>query len=460
MIAQPAISTPSPPQRQASQAQPQASANGFLALLAPDNASLLASAPAGNTPPAVTPANNNKPGSANNNNGNSTAATPYMTAPTATTIVPTAAINQAAPATPSNGDPSAASATNANQLLLNGTSIPSNPVLPASDPQAADAGNRTNDANGASGTNGASSTNGNSTDFGASVNARIAAGAPIYASQPSATMATVPPHLLNAATPETPAGAPAKTGADAAQKPATDPSDAPMPPSPGAATAGATAALHPSHVAADQSPTGSAGNQGADNTTPTAAADSANGGGNGGDAGAASTALAAQPNAPISTPAQIDAAVHTAAPYVPVGEQVALNLKQALAADNNEIRIQLKPASLGTIDVKLNLTQDGRVSAVISADRSDTLNMLKQDSGSLQQSLRDAGLNADSSSLSFNLRGDAQSFAQNSPQGGFSRGGGNTSGSAYLAAGSDNLSATGSTLASQSYHNGSLDIEV
>ena len=57
--------------------------------------------------------------------------------------------------------------------------------------------------------------------------------------------------------------------------------------------------------------------------------------------------------------------------------------------------------------MKLNLTQDGRINAVISADRSDTLNMLKQDSGTLQQSLRDAGLNADSSSLSFNLRGDA-----------------------------------------------------
>ena len=102
---------------------------------------------------------------------------------------------------------------------------------------------------------------------------------------------------------------------------------------------------------------------------------------------------------------------------IPAGEQVAVHLKQAAANGTNEIQIQLKPASLGTIDVKLNVNHDGRLTAVISADRSDTLNLLKQDSGSLQQALRDAGFSADSGSLSFNLRSDAQAFAQNaSPQ--------------------------------------------
>lgn len=100
---------------------------------------------------------------------------------------------------------------------------------------------------------------------------------------------------------------------------------------------------------------------------------------------------------------------------IPAGEQVAVQLKQAAANGTNEIQIQLKPASLGTIDVKLNVNHDGRLTAVISADRSDTLNLLKQDSGNLQQALRDAGFSADSGSLSFNLRSDAQAFAQNTP---------------------------------------------
>ena len=148
--------------------------------------------------------------------------------------------------------------------------------------------------------------------------------------------------------------------------------------------------------------------------------------------------------------------MHTAAPYVPVGEQVALNLKQAIAAEHNEIRLQLKPASLGTIDVKLNVGQDGRINAVISADRSDTLNMLKQDAGTLQQALRDAGLNADSSSLSFNLRGDAQSFAQGWTQGGRGNGGGDRYGGG---AGGDLLGAETITPATR-VHSGALDIEV
>jgi flagellar hook-length control protein FliK len=165
-----------------------------------------------------------------------------------------------------------------------------------------------------------------------------------------------------------------------------------------------------------------------------------------------------QPSQSQTAPVQVDAAAHTPAPYVPVGEQVALNIKQALAADNNEIRIQLKPASLGTIDVKLNVGQDGRVNAVITADRSDTLNMLKQDAGTLQQALRDAGLNADSSSLSFNLSSDAQSFAQNWSQG---SGSGNSSGgNAYAGGASDALLGADAATPTQRLHSGALDIEV
>ena len=49
-------------------------------------------------------------------------------------------------------------------------------------------------------------------------------------------------------------------------------------------------------------------------------------------------------------------------------------------------------ADLGAVDVKLNINHDGRVTMVVSADRSDTLNLLKQDASSLTQALRDAGL--------------------------------------------------------------------
>jgi flagellar hook-length control protein FliK len=139
---------------------------------------------------------------------------------------------------------------------------------------------------------------------------------------------------------------------------------------------------------------------------------------------------------------------------LPAYEQVAVNLRQAAQAGVNRIEIQLKPESLGAIHVKLDVTHDGHISAVISADRSDTLNMLRQDSSNLQQALRDAGLQADNSSLSFNLRGDGQAFAQGNPQ--------SSSGSATSA---DAGPATGTgtdPIASPRTrrHDGALDIEV
>jgi hypothetical protein len=152
-------------------------------------------------------------------------------------------------------------------------------------------------------------------------------------------------------------------------------------------------------------------------------------------------------NAPA--PAPSDASLRSALIALPASEQVAINLKQALTTDSDEIQIQLKPASLGTIDVKLNVNHDGRLTAVISADRSDTLNLLKQDASQLQQSLRDAGFNADSGSLSFNLRGDAQNFAQNAPP----------SLPAIAGPAADFPTAT-AAIRAQRQHTGTLDIQV
>ena len=125
---------------------------------------------------------------------------------------------------------------------------------------------------------------------------------------------------------------------------------------------------------------------------------------------AASMNAGDKPAAPVAAPPTPAAPAHV----LPAYEQVAVTLKQAAQSGTDRIQIQLKPASLGAIEVRLDVTHDGKISAVISADRSDTLNMLKQDSSGLEQALRDAGLQADSGSLSFNLRGDGQSFAQNS----------------------------------------------
>jgi flagellar hook-length control protein FliK len=461
MIAPPvqtAAASTKPPAAQQHQ-PPQANANGFLSLLSATDSALANRAQSmGAAASNVAAAANSKKAKANDPSG-----TPYVAAApgAAAATLPSdgneshvaAAPGAAATTLPSDGNqPLVAAALGAaamtlpsdgNQPPVSASGAPGNAILPASDGSAADAQD---------GTNTAQSGTGISTAFGADeLNARVAAGAPIYSSQPNAAMATIPAHLLDAANAHPLPGEPVgKPGNDASAKSAGP--NATLPPT---ASPTATAAL-----LLPTRPAVTAINGANDNDRDGAPAqtldDNRSASINANDSSAPTASLLAQPNATTTAPLQVDAAVHTATPYVPVGEQVALNLKQAIIGDNNEIRIQLKPASLGTIDVKLNLTEDGRVSAVISADRSDTLNMLKQDSGALQQALRDAGLNADSSSLSFNLRSDAQSFAQNWSQ----SGGGNNANGAYPSGGSDALLGADAAAPAQRIHSGALDIEV
>jgi flagellar hook-length control protein FliK len=96
-----------------------------------------------------------------------------------------------------------------------------------------------------------------------------------------------------------------------------------------------------------------------------------------------------------------------------VVEQVSVQISKALNAGNDRISIQLKPADLGRIDVQMEVAQDGRVTAVVTADNKQTLDLLQKDSKQLQEALQQAGLQADDDSLNFNLReqGDGQEMA-------------------------------------------------
>ncbi|MCW0235624.1 MAG: flagellar hook-length control protein FliK [Ferrovibrio sp.] len=115
--------------------------------------------------------------------------------------------------------------------------------------------------------------------------------------------------------------------------------------------------------------------------------------------------------APVVQAAQ-HAATHAATrhlnTYIPADEQVALQIKKGAAEGVDKISIKLDPGNLGKVEVKLEVTHDGRLMAVISADKPETLHMLQQEAGKLEQSLRDAGLKTDQQSLSFSLRDQGQ----------------------------------------------------
>jgi len=97
-----------------------------------------------------------------------------------------------------------------------------------------------------------------------------------------------------------------------------------------------------------------------------------------------------------------------AAPRLPAppADQVAVEIGRAVQQGHDRFSLELRPGDLGRISVDLQLGSDQRVVAVIHADRHDTLQLLQKDSHTLQRALQDAGLQTDSGSLSFNLRGE------------------------------------------------------
>jgi len=111
--------------------------------------------------------------------------------------------------------------------------------------------------------------------------------------------------------------------------------------------------------------------------------------------GSATTANAAQSAAQAAKPAPL--------PH-PATEQVAVHIAKASADGVDKINVKLKPASLGHVDVQLDIAADGRVQVVVSADRADTLDLLQRDARGLERALNDAGLQMDQQSMSFNLR--------------------------------------------------------
>lgn len=96
------------------------------------------------------------------------------------------------------------------------------------------------------------------------------------------------------------------------------------------------------------------------------------------------------------------------AAYVPAGTQVALQIVRSVPNGVDRFSVHLQPAELGSVDIQLSFESAGRVSALITAERPETLEMLQRDSRLLERSLGDSGLKLSSDGLSFGLKQDQQ----------------------------------------------------
>lgn len=96
----------------------------------------------------------------------------------------------------------------------------------------------------------------------------------------------------------------------------------------------------------------------------------------------------------------------------PPAQQIAVNIHKALGAGADKINIRLHPAALGGVEVKLEIAKDGHITAMITAEKSETLDLLQRDARGLERALQDAGLKTDQDSLNFNLRGENNAEAK------------------------------------------------
>ena len=90
-------------------------------------------------------------------------------------------------------------------------------------------------------------------------------------------------------------------------------------------------------------------------------------------------------------------------PQVPI-DNIAVHIAAQAKAGNQRFNIRLDPPELGRIDIRLEIGRDGQTLTHIAVDKAETLDLLRQDSRSLERALNSAGLDSREGGLSFSLR--------------------------------------------------------
>jgi flagellar hook-length control protein FliK len=92
----------------------------------------------------------------------------------------------------------------------------------------------------------------------------------------------------------------------------------------------------------------------------------------------------------------------------PAAQMVSVQLQTNALSKINTMTLQLAPADLGRLDIKLRFDKDGGIRAHLSVDKPETLALLQKDSSHLQRALAQAGFDTDDNTLSFDLRQHGQ----------------------------------------------------
>jgi flagellar hook-length control protein FliK len=104
------------------------------------------------------------------------------------------------------------------------------------------------------------------------------------------------------------------------------------------------------------------------------------------------------------TQAQHAAAEQSATRAAPAAHQVAREIVRKFDGSNTRFELRLDPPELGRVEVRLDVSRDHRVTAVIAADSPQALTELARHARDLEQMLQGAGLELSDNGLSFDLR--------------------------------------------------------
>jgi flagellar hook-length control protein FliK len=86
------------------------------------------------------------------------------------------------------------------------------------------------------------------------------------------------------------------------------------------------------------------------------------------------------------------------------GAQVAHEIVRRFDGDTTTFDLRLDPPELGRVEVRLEVSRDNKVTAVVTADNPQTLAEMARNARDLQSALQGAGLDLADNGLSFDLR--------------------------------------------------------
>ncbi|ANP46689.1 flagellar hook-length control protein FliK [Candidatus Viadribacter manganicus] len=92
----------------------------------------------------------------------------------------------------------------------------------------------------------------------------------------------------------------------------------------------------------------------------------------------------------------------------PAAAQVGREIIRRFNGGTTNFEMRLDPAELGRVDVRMEVTRDNRVTAIVTADNPQALTELARHARELEQQLQSAGLQLSDAGLSFDLRQGAQ----------------------------------------------------